>query len=351
MPRAPEDPNAPKPNKPNWTDSKVWFVLNDFLNQKEDGNMVGKNWKHVAYTNVPEKYNQAYPKEPLNIGQIKNMYTSKKGLHALMQRLKVLSGLGWVEGEHRIDMAVEWWESDEKSLTDRDQLECLCSREKDEVNKNQSVDGKGSVRAEREVDDSDNHQHSEREVVGEESIMASDHSLSPIMDKTINQSPSDSGQDSIPRTDSGFANPQDSPQVVCSTSDKMLVVSFKKKTPACKFKPATLSQAITLASHDSIKKSNNLLKLDELKAKQATNRDWSIEDAACIKAEKLPHQQNALAVFNERSENELPKVQDLLMAINAIKPESKVSIFVWLDEKMRWVWLHSQVSDQKKKGI
>ncbi|KAH9808502.1 hypothetical protein DFH28DRAFT_1135868 [Melampsora americana] len=85
--------------------------------------MVRKNWKHDVYTTVLEKYSQAYPKESLNIGQIKNMYTSKKVLHASMQRLKGISGLGWVEGEHGINMPDEWWESDGKK--DKEALKVL----------------------------------------------------------------------------------------------------------------------------------------------------------------------------------------------------------------------------------
>lgn len=111
MPRAQKEPDEPKTDKAKWTDSKVLFVLNEFISEKEGGNMNGVNWKPIAFTNVTKKYNLAYPEEPMLRKQIKNLYTGKKGVYSRARRLKDNTGIGWVEGECRIDMPKDWWDT------------------------------------------------------------------------------------------------------------------------------------------------------------------------------------------------------------------------------------------------
>jgi hypothetical protein len=70
-----EEPTDSKAEKAKWTDSKVRFTLNEFIAEKEKGNMLGTTWKPIAFANVTTSYNKAYPEEPMTKRQIKNMYT------------------------------------------------------------------------------------------------------------------------------------------------------------------------------------------------------------------------------------------------------------------------------------
>ncbi|KAH9823373.1 hypothetical protein DFH28DRAFT_838919, partial [Melampsora americana] len=76
MSQSKREANAPKPDKAKWTDLKIRFVLNKFLSEKEEGNLLGNTWKYPVYVNVTSCYNLAYPKEPLELEQIKNQYST-----------------------------------------------------------------------------------------------------------------------------------------------------------------------------------------------------------------------------------------------------------------------------------
>ncbi|KAH9816781.1 hypothetical protein DFH28DRAFT_1124913 [Melampsora americana] len=111
MPRANKNP-GPKPDKAKWTNSKVQFILNKFLTEKENGHLMGTTWKPAAFVNVTASYNLAYSNEMLTVRQIKNCYSSKKSISTAAKKLKENTGIGWVEGECQINMPQEWWNNE-----------------------------------------------------------------------------------------------------------------------------------------------------------------------------------------------------------------------------------------------
>lgn len=145
MPRSQCDPSYPKPSKAKWTDSKIRFVLNEFLTEKEDGNLLGTTWKPVAYSNVHTRYNLAYPEDKMDSLQIKKKFSTARCFHYNfvhyfdildkvifillsyqckyayngMTKLKQNSGIGWVGG--KIDMPAAWWK--EVGEKDKDALQ------------------------------------------------------------------------------------------------------------------------------------------------------------------------------------------------------------------------------------
>ncbi|EGG03159.1 uncharacterized protein MELLADRAFT_90420 [Melampsora larici-populina 98AG31] len=366
MPRAKKDPNAPKVARAVWTDSKICFILNEFLTEKEDGNMIGGNWKPVAYTNVHERYTLAYPEDKVNREQIKNLYTTSKSSYTGMKKVKMTSGVGWVGG--KIDMPNEWWENvgkkdkdamklrnnsfdyykemdamlhgskpagalrtgtssgtrveaedneeEEIEIIDHDNLE-----ESKEESRYDEVDAQGLTQAERDLDDLPD---SDEEVSTEKGKGKAIVSDSQNLDLPTPKNPT---------TVSTIRKEGTKP----STSKSTPVSNIKKKMPARKVKPVTLATAIASAS-------DNLAIKAQEKADRSAQLNSAITEAARIKADKLPNLQKALELFNPASKDQFPNLDDRLISIDVISQEAKAAVFGGLDPKMRWVWLKAQVN-------
>ncbi|EGG07648.1 uncharacterized protein MELLADRAFT_85516 [Melampsora larici-populina 98AG31] len=390
-----EDPTESKTEKAKWTDYKVRFTLNEFIVEKENGNMNGTTWKPIAFANVTKRYNTAYPEEPMTKRQIKNMYTGRKSTYSKACRLKMNSGIGWVDGECRIDMPKQWWdetgdkdkdasgfrnqtfifydqmdkilhmskpagalrtgtsssvrvkakkgkEEEDESNDDEDKSDEDKS-DKDESDKEQKKnkkkadseprDAQGLTAAERALDDGSND--------GEDSIPEL------TVDSATRTSKSKKGKEKTIRVELS-----DSDSEEASTSRKKQPASkskIKKKTPARQVKPGTLANAIAEASKDSVEKAKDALKRDGLRVTASTDRDRSIEEAARIKAEKFPHQQTAMKLFNLKSAVHFPIFKDCHIAINVLKQEAEAGVFEGLSDQDRWEWLKEEVSEKKKK--
>ncbi|KAH9808062.1 hypothetical protein DFH28DRAFT_1198793 [Melampsora americana] len=367
MPRAKKDPNAPKPARASWTSSKIRFILNKFLTEKEDGNMIGGNWKPVAYSNVHNRYTLAYPEDKLTREQIKNLYTTSKSSYTAMKKVKMNSGIGWVGG--KIDMPDEWWENTGKKDKDALKLRNHSFDYYDEMDA--MLHGSRPAGALRTGTSSDarveakNHEEEEEEI----EVIHQD-TLKENQDEEVDrdglaqeEGNLDNSLQAIEVLDEEVLTEKDSqdlerspPNPITASSIKKEnikpfpakpapVSNIKKKTPARDVKPMTLASAIASVSNDASIKAQE-------KAERSAQLNSAITEAARIKADKLPNLQKALELFNPNSEIEFPDLDDRLISIDVISEEAKVAVFGGLDPKMRWVWLKAQVKaikeDRKK---
>ncbi|EGF99677.1 uncharacterized protein MELLADRAFT_94169 [Melampsora larici-populina 98AG31] len=364
MPRAKKDPNAPKVARAVWTDSKIRFILNEFLTEKEDGNMIGGNWKPVAYTNVHERYTLAYPEDKVNREQIKNLYTTQEFLYWNEKSQNDLwSWMGWWQdrhaklmvGERRQDkdamklrnnsfdyyeemdamlhgskpagalrtgtssgtqVEAENNEEEEIEIIDHDNLE-----ESKEESRYDEVDAQGLTQAKRDLNDLPD---SDEEVSTEKGKGKAIVSDSQNLDLPTPKNPT---------TVSTIRKEGTKP----STSKSTPVSNIKKKMPAREVKPVTLATAIASAS-------DNLAIKAQEKADRSAQLNSAITEAARIKADKLPNLQKALELFNPASKDQFPNLDDRLISIDVISQEAKAAVFGGLDPKMRWVWLKAQVN-------
>ncbi|KAH9808396.1 hypothetical protein DFH28DRAFT_1136190 [Melampsora americana] len=384
MPRSKREADAPKPDKAKWTDLKIRFVLNEFLSEKEEGNMLGNTWKHVAYVNVTSRYNLAYPKEPLELDQIKNQYSTQKGTYMSMRRVKDLSGIGWVGG--RIDMPDEWWDDIGKemdallhSTNPTGALRTGTSSGVRVMGKNPEGDGmrigldddqdqcaNGSTQEGQSLDEDhhleqDDDDDDEVQILGvsDESVnmtvnpipASSNPSVSPI--STTNRILKSTATLNLRGIKSKLTDDllgiDDIKKEVDEPGSKPSIdmKKIKGKQPAREVKPGTLANAIASASKDSLAKANAALERDKQKDARSAELAESIKEAARIKAERLPHLQRALDIFNLDSQNRIPDINDRVIAINIISDESKSAVFAGLDDTMRWAWLAAEVVSKK----
>ncbi|KAH9816502.1 hypothetical protein DFH28DRAFT_1125279 [Melampsora americana] len=370
MPRSKREADAPKPDKAKWTDSKIRFVLNEFLSEKEEGNMLGNTWKHVAYVNVTSRYNLAYPKEPLELDQIKNQYSTQKGTYMSMRRVKDLSGIGWVGG--RIDMPDEWWDDIGKKNKDAvrfrkkpysffEEMDALLHSTNPTgalrtgtssgvrvMGKNPEGDGMrigldddqdqcadGSTQEGQSLDE-DHHLEQDDDDDDEVQILGvSDESVN----MTVNPIPASSNPSVSPisttnrllkstatlnlrgiksKSTDDLLGIDDIKKEVDEPGSKPSIdmKKIKGKQPAREVKPGTLANAIASASKDSLAKANAALERDKQKDARSAELAESIKEAA-------------------------------LIAINIISDESKSAVFAGLDDTMRWAWLAAEVVSKK----
>ncbi|KAH9820222.1 hypothetical protein DFH28DRAFT_1201067, partial [Melampsora americana] len=322
-PQAKKDPNTPKPARANWTNSKICFLLNKFLTKEEDGNMIGGNWKPVAYSNVHNRYTLAYPEDKLTREQIKNLYTTSKSAYTGMKKVKMNSEIGWVGG--KIDMPDKWWENTGKKDKDALKLWNHSSNYYDKMDV--MLHGSrpaGALRtgtssnAQVEVE---NHKEQEIEIIDPETLKENqDEELStpnPLTTSTVKKE-----------------------SIKPFPEKPAPVLNIKKKTPAHKVKPMTLATVIVLVSNDTTIKAQE-------KADCSAQLNSAITKAARIKANKLPNLQKSLELFNPNSENKFPNLDDQSILIDVRSEEAKATVFGGLDPKMRWVWLKAQVNSIK----
>ncbi|KAH9809791.1 hypothetical protein DFH28DRAFT_904149 [Melampsora americana] len=369
MPWAKKDPNAPKPARASWTSSKIRFILNKFLTEKEDGNMIGGNWKPVAYSNVHNRYTLAYPEDKLTREQIKNLYTTSKGSYTAMKKVKMNSGIGWVGG--KIDMPDEWWENTGKKDKDALKLRNHSFDYYDEMDA--MLHGSRPAGALRTGTSSDARVEAKNHEEEEEIEVIDQKNLEENQDCEVNQEGSTqeereynspqaievSDEESLTEKGKGKAIVSGSQNSQLSTSNPLTaatikkefikpfpakpapVSNIKKKTPAREVKPMTLASAIASVSNDATIKAQE-------KADRSAQLNSAITEAARIKADKLPNLQKALELFNPNSETEFPDLDDRLISIDVISEEAKAAVFGGLDPKMRWVWLKAQVKAIKE---
>ncbi|KAH9807806.1 hypothetical protein DFH28DRAFT_1201605 [Melampsora americana] len=372
MPRADKNP-GPKPDKAKWTDSKVRFILNEFLTEKENGHLMGTTWKPAAFVNVTASYNLAYSNEPLTVRQIKNCYSSKKSIYTAAKKLKDNTGIGWVEGECRIDMPQEWWNDEGMKHKDAlqfqkhlfiffDQMDELLHFSKPAGALRTGTSSNAQVKANRVENQEEVEVEDEDDRVGTKAcdIRKQDGDLSQeivVIDKGIVLDGADSSettvcQDKAEETTNPTEPKSNKKPPASDDSDNSISLvkpaktNNKKKMPAREVKPGTLANAIATASTDSVIRTQKLL---NSKATRSAERDAAIEAAARIRSERHAHQQEAISIFNMKSEVEFPDVQDRLIAIDVIADEREASLFAGLNDEMAWIWLKNQVVKEKKK--
>ncbi|KAH9809418.1 hypothetical protein DFH28DRAFT_1086459 [Melampsora americana] len=225
-----------------WADSKVQFVLNEFIVKQETGNMVGT-------------YNTADPKEPLTKRQIKNMYTGsiylEKSVYTKAQRLKTISG---------IDVPKSWWDK----VGDKDKDVMKANKVEDDV---KSVD----------KDENNNKDKGKRIEIKhkEESNESRDHQ----------------GQNQAERTlDSSSQNDKESDQ-------KILIIKDSEKTSACPVKPRILANANAEASKDSVEKAKEALKPIKISNLESSSHFPILKD--CYIAINVIKEETEAAVLKE----------------------------------------------------
>ncbi|KAH9820529.1 hypothetical protein DFH28DRAFT_1120843 [Melampsora americana] len=268
MPRA--NKNAgPKPDKAKWTDSKVQFILNEFLTEKENGHLMGTTWKPAGFVNVTASYNLAYSNETLTVQQIKDCYSS----------LKDNTGIGWVEGECQINMPQEWWNDEGMKHKDAlqfqkhlfiffDQMDELLHFSKPAGALRTGTSSKKACDIRKQDGDLS------QEVVE--------------IDKGIVLDGADSSkttvcQDKAEETTNPTKPKSNKKPPASDDSDNSISLvkpaktNNKKKMPAREVKPGTLANAIATASTDSVIRTQKLL---NSKATQSAERDAAIAAAA-----------------------------------------------------------------------
>ncbi|KAH9808540.1 hypothetical protein DFH28DRAFT_1135617 [Melampsora americana] len=333
MPRAEKD-SGPQ-DKAKWTDSKVQFVLNKFLTEKENGHLMGTTWKPIAFTNVTASYNLAYSNEMLTVQQIKNCYSSRKSIYAAAKKLKENTGIGWVEGECRIDMPQEWW--NDEGLKHKDALQFqkhpfIFFDQMDELL--HFYKPTGSLRT-----GTSNGANSSKINGGIEQPEETANPIETTSNKISNSKTAPSKPTKRKQPDSDDSDTSISLVKPAKTNNK-------KKTPAREVKPGTLANAIAAASTNSVLRTQKLL---NSKATQSAERDTAIAAAAQIRSKQHAHQQEAITIFNVKSKLKFPDVQDRLMAIDVIAEEREAALFAGLADEMAWIWLENQVVKEKKK--
>ncbi|KAH9821894.1 hypothetical protein DFH28DRAFT_1187378 [Melampsora americana] len=273
MPRADKNP-GPKPDKAKWTDSKVRFILNEFLTEKENGHLMGTTWKPAAFVNVTASYNLAYSNEPLTVRQIKNCYSS------------------------------EWWNDEGMKHKDAlqfqkhpfiffDQMDELLHFSKPAGALRTGTSSNARVKANRVENQEEVEVEDEDDRVGTKvcDIRKQDGDLSQeivVIDKGIVLDGADSSettvcQDKAEETTNPTEPKSNKKPPASDDSDNSISLvkpaktNNKKKMPAQEVKPGTLANAIATASTDSVIRTQKLL---NSKATRSAERDAAIEAAA-----------------------------------------------------------------------